>query len=90
MSYTKNDIFERISQVLQKQFEIDADDISEQALLVEDLDIDSIDAVDLMIELKSFTGKKMAVRDFKAVKTVGDIVDAVYKVVETKQSELSS
>ena len=87
MSYTKNDILERIRSILQDQFEIEPDLITEQALLVEDLDIDSIDAVDLMIELKPFTGTKMALDDFKTVRTVGDVVDAVYKVAINKELE---
>jgi acyl carrier protein len=86
MSHTREDIFDRIKEVLHDQFEIEETSIVETALLVEDLDIDSIDAVDLMIELKSFTGTKMAIKDFKSVKTIGDVVDSVYKVVQQNQS----
>jgi len=86
MSYTKETILARIREVLEDQFEIEADQVNEDALLVEDLDIDSIDAVDLMIELKSFTQHKLALEDFREVKTVGDIVNAIYKVAEHEQS----
>ncbi len=82
MSYTKEDIFNKIRTILEEQFEIEADKITPDALLQDDLDIDSIDAVDLMIELKSITGKKMALEDFEEVKTVEDVVDAIYRVVE--------
>ncbi|MDB4576305.1 acyl carrier protein, partial [bacterium] len=50
--------------------------------LRDDLDIDSIDAVDLMVELKSFTEKKLAVDDFREVRTISDIVDAVHKLAQ--------
>jgi acyl carrier protein len=82
MSYTKEQIFERIQEVLEEQFEIEAADISMNASLQEDLDIDSIDAVDLMIELKSLTKKKMSLEDFHEVKTVSDVVEAVFRVME--------
>ena len=46
MNHTKNDIYTRIHTVLVEQFEMDADSISMDAKLRDDLDIDSIDAVD--------------------------------------------
>jgi len=52
-----------------------------EANLYQDLDIDSIDAVDLVIELRKLTGKKIMPDDFKAVRTVQDIVDQVYNLL---------
>ena len=82
MNHTKNDIYTRIHTVLVEQFEMDADSISMDAKLRDDLDIDSIDAVDLMVELKSFTEKKLAADDFREVRTISDIVDAVHKLAQ--------
>ena len=81
MSFSRDDILRRITEVMVEQFEVDAQAIRLDAALHDDLDIDSIDAVDLMIELKSFTERKVAIKDFEEVKTVGDIVDVVYQVV---------
>ncbi|WP_086933071.1 acyl carrier protein [Agarilytica rhodophyticola] len=86
MSHTKEEIFNHISQVLQDQFEIEADKISLEAQLHDDLDIDSIDAVDLMIELKSLTGKKMALEDFQEVRTIDDVVNAIHRVVQEESA----
>ena len=85
-TYTKEDIFQRIREVLVDQFELDAESITLDATLREDLDIDSIDAVDLMIELKSFTVQKMSLEHFQQVKTIGDIVDVVHAVVEQENA----
>lgn len=82
MSHTKEDIYQHIRNVLVEQFEIEADSVTHDALLQEDLDIDSIDAVDLMIELKTLTGKKIALEDFREVKSISDVVDAVSRVIE--------
>ena len=82
MNHTKSDIYTRIHTVLVEQSEMDADSISMDAKLRDDLDIDSIDAVDLMVELKSFTEKKLAVDDFREVRTISDIVDAVHKLAQ--------
>ncbi len=78
---TRDDVYQKVTTILVDLFEIDPDIISEDALLYNDLDIDSIDAVDLVIELKSYTGKKIAPDDFKSVRTVGDIVNAVYELL---------
>ncbi len=67
----------KITAVLVELFELDASDISLSSNLYEDLDIDSIDAVDLVVELKKLTGKKIKPEDFKSVRTVADIVNAV-------------
>jgi len=78
---TQEEIYQKVASVLEDLFEIDPSLISADANLYEDLDIDSIDAVDLVVELKKITGKKMQPDDFKAVRTVQDIVDSVYALL---------
>ena len=75
-------IYQKVVSIMEELFELDPSDIMESSHLYEDLDIDSIDAVDLIIELKSYTGKKIAPDDFKAVRTVADIVTAVQDLLE--------
>lgn len=76
----RNDIYKMISDILVTMFEIDEEDISMDAHLYEDMDLDSIDAVDLVVKLREITGKKIEPDDFKQVRTVKDIVDAVEKL----------
>jgi len=49
--------------------------------LNEELDFDSIDAVDMIVKLKEITGKAVKPEDFKNARTIGDVVDAVYKLM---------
>jgi acyl carrier protein len=77
----EQEIFSRIVQVLEDLFEVDPRKVTPEARLYEDLDIDSIDAVDLVVELKKITGKKMRPDDFKAVRNVQDVVDAVSRLI---------
>jgi acyl carrier protein len=58
-------------------FEIDKARITLAANLYSDLDIDSIDAVDLAVKLKQLTGKRLEPEVFKSVRTVQDVVDAL-------------
>ena len=78
---SQQEIFDKIVQVLEDLFEVDPDKVTPEARLYEDLDIDSIDAVDLVVELKKITGKKMQPDDFKAVRSVQDVIDAISRLL---------
>ncbi|MDG1462055.1 MAG: acyl carrier protein [Gammaproteobacteria bacterium] len=69
--------FELLRQVLVEEFELDPDTITADARLYEQLDLDSIDAVDLIVRLKEMTGKKVPPEQFREVRTVGDVVDVL-------------
>ena len=74
----KSEITATLRGYLQDLFDIPAERITTEARLSEDLDLDSIDAVDLIVRLQEYTGKKIAPAEFKTVRTVGDVVDKVY------------
>lgn len=71
------DIFTKLADILEELFEIERETIKMDSNLYEDLDIDSIDAIDLVIELKKLTGKKIDPEEFKKVRTVSDIVHEI-------------
>lgn len=78
---TKDDIFQRIVQILRDTFEIDPGAVSPSARLYEDLEIDSIDAVDLIVQLKPLVGRRLDPEVFKTVRTVSDVVDALHAII---------
>ncbi len=65
---------ELLQRVLAEEFDLDRAEITPDALLYESLDLDSIDAVDLIVRLKEETGKKVPPEEFKSVRTVSDVV----------------
>lgn len=75
-------IYQEVAALLTKLFEIDPDDITPEARLYEDLELDSIDAVDMIVQLQKKTGKKIKPEAFKAVRTVQDVVDAVEHLLQ--------
>ncbi|MFV9616701.1 MAG: acyl carrier protein [Gammaproteobacteria bacterium] len=77
----KEDIYLKVVSIFEELFEIEAQKITLEADLYQDLDIDSIDAIDLVVELKNITGKKMQPEEFRSVRTVQDVVDQVYKLL---------
>ncbi|MCG3865883.1 MULTISPECIES: acyl carrier protein [unclassified Photobacterium] len=78
----RNQVFDQVKNVLVELFELDADDIQPQTNLYTELDLDSIDAVDLVVHLQNITGKKIKPEEFKTVRTVDDVVDAVIELVK--------
>jgi acyl carrier protein len=78
---TREDIFDTLRTALVELFELEPERISLESNLYQDLEIDSIDAVDLIDHIKRKTGKKIAAEDFKTVRTVNDVVEAVYRLV---------
>jgi len=76
-------ILAMVKSILVAEFEIEEDDITADANIYEDLDIDSIDVVDLVVRLKSETGKTINPDNFKQVRTIDDLVNAIGQVVNT-------
>lgn len=76
---TRDEIFTTLQAALVELFELDPADIHLQSSLYDDLEIDSIDAIDLIDHIKRQTGRKIAAEEFKSVRSVGDIVEAVYR-----------
>lgn len=74
---TKEQLFEQIKRILVERFEVEESSISMDANLYEDLEIDSIDAVDLLVYVKELTGKKIPPEQFKEVRTIENVVDKI-------------
>jgi acyl carrier protein len=70
-------LFSNIRRILVEQFEVEEASVTLHANLYEDLEIDSIDAVDLLVQIKEMTGKKIAPDTFKEVRTIGDVIGAI-------------
>lgn len=77
---TKEEILAAIADVLEQEFELERARLVPEARLFEDLDLDSIDAVDLVVRLQQQTGLKVKAEDFKAIRTMGDVADVIAKL----------
>ena len=70
-------ILDQLRTVLAAEFEIEPELITPEAQLMDDLDIDSIDAIDILARLRELTGKELPAEALKEVRTVGDVVTLV-------------
>lgn len=80
--YTREEIYNKLHEILVQDFELDEELVKPEANLFEDLELDSIDAVDLAVKLQFFTNKKISPENFKEIRTVDDVVTAVEELLK--------
>ena len=78
---TKDEIFDKLKNILIAEFEIDGNLITLESKLFEDLELDSIDAVDLAVKVQQITNKKIPPEKFKEILTVEDVVNTVSELL---------
>ncbi|EXI65561.1 MAG: Meromycolate extension acyl carrier protein [Candidatus Accumulibacter adjunctus] len=75
------EILDKLRTILHDTFEIEVTRVTPEAQLFADLDLDSIDAVDLAIQLQKLTGKRIQPQDFKDIRSVADVISAVHRLM---------
>ena len=81
-SFTYDEIMDKLTEILVEDFEIDKSTITPSANLFDDLELDSIDAVDLAVKLQYFTDRKIPPENFKKIKTVEDVAKTIEELVK--------
>ena len=77
MAASRDEVYERVKEVLTEQLGVEEGDITEEASFQEDLDADSLDLAELIMELEDQFGIKISDEDAQKIQTVGQAVDYV-------------
>lgn len=84
---TYDEILNTVKEILVADFECDEKLLVPEVKLFEELDLDSIDAVDLIVRLQKIINKKVSPEEFKQIRTLHDVVVAIEKIVNEEKSE---
>lgn len=79
MGLSRDEIFETVTQALVREFELQPGEVRLESHLIDDLDLDSIDAIDLAVRLEEQLGVSFSEEDLKSVQTLGDVVDLIHE-----------
>lgn len=82
----RDEITLKLTDFLEEMFEVPREKVTPDAKLYEELDLDSIDAVDLVVQLQNLVGRRINPEEFKTVRTVRDVVDCVERLLVTDVS----
>ena len=77
----KEDLFEEVKKILMEKFEIEESKITMDANIVTDLDLDSIDIIDLIVTLNNMLKLNVSAADFKDKRTLSEILDVICNAV---------
>ena len=75
---TRPEIYAHVRTMMAETFELDVERVTEQAQLYEDLELDSIDALDMVVKLQELIHRRVDEKELRALRTVGDVVDMVH------------
>ena len=79
---SRDEIFAKIVEILSDSFELDPKKITKESTLYEELDLDSIDAIDIFTQLREMTVRRPEPADARKVRTVDELIDFVLAEIE--------
>jgi len=77
-------VYEKLKELMISEFKLEADSIAPEKLLNDDLQLDSLDMVDLILSLSDYVGEKVDPSLFKNARIVQDLVDSVCPLWKSK------
>lgn len=83
---SKAEVYEQLKQVLVDEFGLPSDQLGLDAHLLKDLDLDSIDWIDMAVALEVKTGQELKQQELASIRTIRDVVDVIHRKLQPGQS----
>ena len=78
--HMKNQLYQQLKELLVNYFELPENMITQETDLYAELELDSIDAIDLIVKLRELTNLDIEPDAFKKIRTVGDVVNELQQL----------
>ena len=80
----KAEVIEKINHTFIENFEIEPERLTKETKLFEDLELDSLDAVDMIVHMEQNLGIKVDIQKFSTVRTLDDVYKMAYELYSEK------
>jgi len=87
---TREEVFDRVRSTMQELFDLGPERIQMETKLIEDLDLDSIDAIDLAARLEEITHQRLPEETLRALRTVQDVVTLIHGTLNNAEASGAS
>ena len=84
---SREEVDRQVREVLITTFNLSSEAVTPEATLFQDLDLDSLDAIDLAVKLETETGLKLVETEFRSIRTVKDVVETIHRKMEARAAE---
>lgn len=78
---SRAEVLEHVRKAMEDLFAIDPARVKLETNVVEDLDLDSIDAIELAVRMETLTGQRLDPESFKEMRTIADVVEILYRLL---------
>lgn len=82
---TREEILTELRRAMEELFDLEPATVRPESRLYEDLDLDSIDAVDMAVKVQEITGQRVDEQTLRRIRTVGDVVDAIERMLQARR-----
>jgi len=87
---SKAEILLKIQEMMKELFELDATRVQPEARLIEDLELDSLDAIDLAVKVEEVTGRAFDEQKIRSLRTIEDVIVALQSLISGTDAPAAS
>jgi acyl carrier protein len=79
---SRDEVLDQVRKAMLELFEIEPERVELETKVVDDLDLDSIDAIELAVRMEALTGRRLNPESFREMRTIADVVEIVHGLLE--------
>lgn len=86
VTMSRAEVLQRIQAMMKELFELEPERVQPEARLIDDLELDSLDAIDLAVKVEETTGLAFDETRIRQMRTISDVIDAIESILAAQSS----